>query len=586
MPAKPLDNKGVGNVLREVALLLELKGENLFKIRAYSNAARSIEILEEEVSAIIHEGRLKEIEGVGEALAQHITELVETGKLQLLEELKKAIPPGHLEMLKIPGLGPKKIRTLSDTLHVRTIGELEYACSENRLVELQGFGHKTQEKILKGIQQVKKYQGRYLFGEVISTAEAILEKIRSHPKVLRANLAGSLRRKMEIVGNINLVVSTHHPHDVLTAVSKFPEVEVVQFRDKGSGRYSLASGVEINLQTTSDQDFPHQLYHLTGSLSHWNAMKKRANALTLELNEQGLLRDSRPVRCKEEEEIFEALGVDFIPPELREDQGEIEAAETHHLPRLIRDQDVKGVFHVHSSFSDGTGSIKTMAEAAKKMGFSYIGLSDHSQSARYAGGLTLEKLRKQWEEVDRMNDETEGFHIFKGTESDILSDGSLDYEESVLKQFDFVIASVHSHFNMTLEDMTQRVIKALRNPYTTILAHPTGRLLLAREPYAIDMVSVINEAAGTGVAMELNAHPYRLDIDWRLCKYAKEKGLTIAINPDAHHEEGLNDTYYGVGIGRKGWLEPEDVLNTRSLEEMKEFLKERNPWRKNRTQKG
>jgi DNA polymerase (family 10) len=575
MPAKTPDNKGVGNALREVALLLELKGENPFKVRAYSNAARSIEILEEEVRAIIHEGRLKEIEGVGEALAQHITELVETGKLQLLEELKKTIPPGHLEMLKIPGLGPKKIKALSDTLHIQTIGELEYACSENRLVELQGFGQKTQEKILKGIQQVKKYQGRYLFGDVISTADAILEKIRSHPKVLRANLAGSLRRKMEIVGNINLVVSTHHPHDVLTAVSKFPEVEVVQFRDKGSGRYSLASGVEIDLQTTSEQDFPHRLYHLTGSLSHRNAMSKRTKALNLELNEHGLLRNARPILCKEEKEIFEVLGVDFIPPELREDQGEIEAAEMHQLPPLIRDQDIQGVFHVHSLFSDGTSSVKTMAEAAKKMGFSYMGLSDHSQSARYAGGLTLEKLRKQWEEVDRLNEELKGFHIFKGTESDILPDGSLDYEEPVLKQFDFIIASVHSHFNMTLEDMTQRVIKALRNPCTTILGHPTGRLLLAREPYAIDMISVIDEAARTGVAIELNAHPYRLDIDWRLCKYGKEKGLKIAINPDAHHEEGLRDTFYGVGIGRKGWLEPGDVLNTLSLEEMKEFLKEK-----------
>jgi DNA polymerase (family 10) len=586
MPTKVQDNKAVGNLFREVALLLELKGENPFKVRAYSNAARSIETLDEEITGMIHEGRLRDIDGVGETLAQQIAELVETGRLQLHEELKRTIPPGHLEMLKIPGLGPKKIRALSDTLHIQTIGELEYACSENRLIELQGFGQKTQEKILKGIQQVKKYQGRYLYGDVISTAESILERIQSHPNVIRANLAGSLRRKMEIVGNINLVVSTHCPQDVLTAVSKFPEVEVVQFGDKGAGRYSLASGVKIDLQTTSDQAFPHHLYRLTGSLSHWRTMTKKAEALTLELNEQGLFRKGRSVSCKEEEDIFKTLGIDFIPPELREDQGEIEAAERHHLPRLICDQDLKGVFHVHSSFSDGTGSVKTMAEAAKQMGFSYIGLSDHSQSARYAGGLTLEKLQRQWEEVDRLNHAMEGFHIFKGIESDILSDGSLDYEEGILKQFDFVIASVHSHFNMTGDEMTQRVIKALRNPFTTILAHPTGRLLLAREPYAIDMISIIDEAARQGVALELNAHPYRLDIDWRVCKYAKEKRATIAINPDAHDENGLKDTYFGVGIGRKGWLEPVDILNTQSLEEMKEYLKERPPWRKNRTQKG
>ena len=583
MPTKGQDNKALGNILREVALLLELKGENPFKVRAYSNAARSIETLDEEVTGMIHEDRLRDIGGVGETLAQQITEFVETGKLQLLEELKKTIPPGHMEMLKIPGLGPKKIRTLSDALHIQTIGELEYACSENRLIELQGFGQKTQEKILKGVQQVKKYQGRYLYGDVVSAAETILEKIRSHPKVLRASLAGSLRRKMEVVGNINLVVSTQRPHDVLTAVSKFPEVEVVQFRDKGSGRYALANGVEIDLQTTSDQDFPHQLYRLTGSLNHWNAMKKRADTLPIELNERGVLRDSRPIDCKEEGEIFEALGIDFIPPELREDQGEIEAAETHRLPRLICDQDLKGIFHIHSSFSDGTGSVQVMAEAAKKMGFSYVGLSDHSQSARYAGGLTLEKLQRQWEEVARLNQEMKGIHIFKGIESDILPDGSLDYEEDILRQFDFVIASVHSHFTMSEQEMTQRVIKALRNPYTKILAHPTGRLLLAREPYAIDMISIVDEAARQGVAIELNAHPYRLDIDWRLCKYAKEKGAVIAINPDAHDQEGLKDTYFGVGIGRKGWLEPGDVLNTRDPEQIKKFLKERNSCRKNRT---
>ena len=586
MPAKVQNNKAVGNVLREVALLLELKGENPFKVRAYSNAARSIETLDEEIMGMIHEGRIRDVEGVGETLAQQITELVETGGLQLLEELKRTIPPGHVEMLKIPGLGPKKIKVLSDTLHIQTIGELEYACSENRLIELQGFGQKSQEKILKGIQQVKKYQGRYLYGDTLPLAESVLERIRSHPKVLRASLAGSLRRRMEIVGNVNLVVSTLRPQEVLTAVSKFPEVEVVHFGDGNAGHYSLASGVKIDLQTTSDLTFAHHLYRLTGSLNHWKAMTKRATAFAFELNEQGLLRNGRPVGCKEEEDIFQALGIDFIPPELREDRGEIEAAEGHYLPRLICDQDLKGVFHVHSSFSDGAGSVQAMAEAARRMGFSYLGISDHSQSARYAGGLTLEKLRKQWEEVDRLNRETEGFHIFKGIESDILSDGSLDYEEEILKQFDFVIASVHSHFTMTEQEMTQRVIKALRNPYTTILAHPTGRLLLSREPYPIDMRSVIDEAASQGVVIELNAHPYRLDLDWRLCKYAKEKGATIAINPDAHDPEGLKDITFGIGIGRKGWLEPGDVLNTRSLEEMKDYLKERSPWRKNRTQKG
>jgi len=575
MVKQALDNKGVSTVLQEVALLLELKGENPFKVKAYSNAARTIGILEEDLGPMVREVRLKEMKGIGEALAEHITELVTTGRLQLFEDLKTSIPPGHLEMLKIPGLGPKKIKALYDKLDIKTIGELEYACLENRLVDFQGFGQKSQEKILQGIQQVKKYQGQYLYGEVIEPAQEILQKILSHPKVIRGNLAGSLRRKMEVVRNINLVLSTHRPHEVLNAFSKLPEVESVRFKDKASGRYSLFSGVEVDLRTTPDQTFPYSLFCFTGSLAHWNSMFERAKVMGFKLSEEGLHRNGRLISCKEEEGIFNALGLEFIPPELREDQGEIEASEIHQLPRLIEDQDIKGIFHVHSFYSDGTNSIRSLAQASKKMGFSFMGLSDHSQSARYAGGLTLEKLQKQWKEIDQVNQEMEGFTIFKGIESDILPDGSLDYEEVILKQFDFVIASVHSHFNMSQEEMTQRVIKALRNSYTTILGHPTGRLLLAREPYAIDMMRLIDEASRSGVAIELNAHPYRLDIDWRLCKYAKEKGVKIAINPDAHEEEGLKDTYYGVEIGRKGWLEPGDILNAMNLEEMKEFLKRR-----------
>jgi len=572
-----LNNKEVSAILQEVALLLDLKGESPFKVKAYSHAARSIELLEEDLETITQEGRLREIKGIGETLAQHITELVTTGRLQLDEDLKTSVLSGLLEMLKIPGLGPKKTKALYDRFGIKTIGELEYACLENRLIDLQGFGQKSQEKILQGIQQVKKYQGQYLYGEVIEPAQIILKKILSHPRVIRGNLAGSLRRKMEIVRNINLVVSTQRPQEVLRAFSKLPEVEAVRFEEKESARYSLFSGWEVDLRTSSDQTFPYSLFCFTGSLAHWNSIAEKAKARGLNLSEKALQRNGKTVSCKEEEGIFYALGLDDIPPELRENQGEIEVSEMHQLPHLIENQDIQGIFHVHSFYSDGTSSIQRLFQASKKMGFSYIGLSDHSQSARYAGGLALDHLRKQWKEIDEVNQEMEGFTIFKGIESDILPDGSLDYEEAVLKQFDFVIASVHSHFNLSREEMTQRVIKALRNPYTTILGHPTGRLLLAREPYAIDMMRIIDEASRSGVSIELNAHPYRLDIDWRLCKYAKEKGIKIAINPDAHDEEGLKDTYFGVGIGRKGWLEPGDVLNTMDSDEMKKFLKRRKP---------
>jgi DNA polymerase (family 10) len=363
----------------------------------------------------------------------------------------------------------------------------------------------------------------------------------------------------------------------LSAFSKFPEVEVVQSNDKTGGRYLLPSGVEVDLRIGPDQGFPYALFCFTGSPAHWASILERAKGMGLNLSEEGLYRNGRPISCKEEEGVFNALGLDFIPPELRENQGEIETSEIHRLPRLIEEHDIKGIFHVHSVYSDGRNSIRSMARKSKEMGFSYMGVSDHSQSARYAGGLSREKLQKQWKEIDQVNQEMEGFTILKGIESDILPDGSLDYEEAILEEFDFVIASVHSHFNLSREEMTQRVIKAIRNPYTTILAHPTGRLLLAREPYAIDMIRTIDEASRSGAAIELNAHPYRLDIDWRLCKYAKEKGVKIAVNPDAHEEGGLKDTYYGVGIGRKGWLEPGDILNAMDVGEVKAFLERRKP---------
>ena len=572
---KEQNNKTIGAILQEIALLLELKGENPFKIKAYANAARSIETLEEDLKSIIQASRLKEIKGIGETISKQITELVNTGRSPFHEELKGSIPSGLLEMLKIPGLGPKKIRVLFDALEIKTIGELEYACLENRLITLQGFGQKTQEKIVQGIQQIRKYQGRFRYGEVIGIAQEMRRKLLTHPKIDRVDLAGSVRRKMEVVRDINLVLTSPSPREALTAFSKFPEVEVVQFKDQTNGRYSLLSGMEVDLQILPEPAFSSGLYFFTGSLSHWSAISQRATTLGMELTKDGLYQNGKRIPCKEEGDLFDAMGLDFIPPELRENQGEMVAAEAHQLPRLVENKDIQGIFHVHSVFSDGTNSIKGIAEAAKKMGFSYLGLSDHSASARYAGGLDREKLRHQWEEVDRANNEMEGFHIFKGTESDILPDGSLDYDETILRQFDFVIASVHTHFNLAREEMTQRVIKALRNPYTTILGHPTGRLLLAREPYAIDMIPVIDEAARSGVVIELNAHPYRLDIDWRLCKYAREKGCKIAINPDAHEEEGLKDTYFGVGVARKGWLEPGDILNTMSFEEVREYLKKR-----------
>jgi DNA polymerase (family X) len=567
-------NEAIAAVLRETAHLLEFDRENPFRARAYLHASREIARLEEDIGILIEEERLTEIEGIGDRIAAHITQLVVTGTFPLLETLKQGIPPGHRDLLRLPGLNPGRIKTLYHVLNVKNIDELEQACMEDRLIDLHGFGPRTQEKVLRGIHQVKKYQGCHLYSDASSEGELLLKQVLSHPQVIRASLAGSLRRRLEIVRNINLVLSTEDSETVISAVSRFPEVERrLSTGGASDAVYSLYSGMELQLHTVHDREFPIRLYSATGNLAHWKALCRKAAALGFQLNQRFLSRGSRELLCKEEQDLLDRLGLDFIPPELREDQGEIEAAEEHRLPGLISDVDLRGILHVHTSYSDGTASIATLAEAARNMGLSYIGIADHSQSATYAGGLSPDRLREQWDEIDRLNQELQGIHILKGIESDILPDGSLDYEDELLKKLDYVIASVHSQFKMSREEMTGRIITAMRNPRTTLLAHPTGRLLLSRDSYEVDMSAVIEEAARTGVVIELNAHPDRLEIDWRLCRYAKEKRVKIAINPDAHREQGLADISFGVGIARKGWLEPADILNTLSLDEIGQFLK-------------
>ncbi|ADD03394.1 MULTISPECIES: DNA polymerase/3'-5' exonuclease PolX [Thermoanaerobacter] len=570
-----MDKKEIANILNDIGLLLELKGENPFKSRAYYNAARTIELLEEDIETLVKEDRLKEIKGIGEAINKKITELVLTGKMEYYENLKASIPEGLVEMLKIPGLGPKKIKTIYEKLNITTIRELEYACIENRLVDLPGFGEKTQKKILEGIQFVKQFSGQHLFAEVYTEALKLKEYLDMTKTALVTKIAGSLRRKKEIVKDIDILASASDSSKVMEAFVNYQDVREVIAKGDTKTSVTLKSGINADLRVVTEKEFPYALHHFTGSKEHNTAMRHRAKQMDIKMNEYGLFRGDKLIECKSEEEIFDKLGLLYIPAELRENMGEIEAAEKGELPKLIEEKDIKGVFHVHTTYSDGANTLIEMIETARKLGYKYIGITDHSRSAFYAGGLKEEDLVRQWEEIEKLSKKYNDIVIFKGIESDILPDGSLDYEEEILKQFDFVIASIHSHFRMSKEDMTKRMIKAIENKYTTIIGHVTGRLLLARDSYEIDIYEVIAAAAHYGKIIEINANPYRLDLDWRYVKHAKEKGVKLAICSDAHSIEGLNDVKYGVGIARKGWLEAKDVINTYEVHEIYKLFRQK-----------
>ena len=560
-------------ILEEIAILLELTGENPFKSRAYQNAARNLEKIDTDFNELVEQNRLSEIEGVGEAISKKLTELIKTGKLEYYEKLKASVPPGHLEMLKIPGLGPKKIHALYEQLGIKDVGELEYACLENRLVDLKGFGKKTQDNILAGIAKLKVYKERRLYAEVAAEAQGLLDYLKKEKNILSISIAGSLRRGNETIKDIDILAAGKNSEKLAKHFAAYSQVETVTAGGETKVSVVLRSGINADLRIVSEKEYPYALHHFTGSKEHNTAMRGRAKDMGLKMNEYGLFRGEENIKCKNEEELFAALKLQFIEPELRENMGEIQAAEKNELPKLVEEKDVRGIFHVHTNFSDGGETLENMAQAAKKMGLAYIGISDHSRSASYAGGLQVDDIRKQHELIDKLNEKLKPFYIFKGIESDILPDGALDYDEKTLARFDFVIAAVHSNFNMPATEMTTRIKNALQNKYTTMLAHPTGRLLLSREPYAVNMEEIIETAAKFGKAIELNANAHRLDLDWRHCIYAKKKGVKIAINPDAHQISGLLDIGFGIKIARKGWLAKEDCLNCMSLEQIKYYLR-------------
>ncbi|HKX12414.1 MAG TPA: DNA polymerase/3'-5' exonuclease PolX [bacterium] len=569
-----MDKRSIVAALEEMGELLEIQGENPFKTRAYQQAAQLLQGMAEEPADLVKSGKLGELRGIGPALNQKITEMVQTGSSTYLNELRRKVPPGLLELLKIPGLGPRKAKVLYDQLGIQSLGELEYACAENRLLELKGFGAKTQENILKGITLIRSHSGRFLFDVASRQAKDLLGFLKSQPGVGQAEIAGSLRRRKETIGDVDLLASVKgSPHKIIEAWLKHPQVQDILASGETKVSVRLTSGLQVDLRLVSAAEFPFAWLYFTGSKEHNTLLRGIAKDHGLKLNEYGLFKGEKPTLCRNEAEIYRALGMHFIPPEVREGMGEIEFAAQRPFPRLIEEQDLRGIFHVHSDWSDGSAPILEMGREAERLGFEYLGLSDHSQTAVYAGGLKAADLKAQAKEIAAANKKLKKLRVLQGIESDILADGGLDYPAKTLDSLDFVIASVHQRFKLDRQAMTRRMLKAIADPHTRILGHISGRLLLGRDGYELDYDAIFAEAAKRRVAIEINANPHRFDLDWRYVRRAKEAGVKFAIDPDAHSVAGLSDTFLGIGLARKGWLTKDDVINTGSLEEVESFLR-------------
>jgi DNA polymerase (family 10) len=572
-------------VLETIATLLELEEENPFKIRAYTNAAHSIETWGGNLREMAEENRLEEIPGVGKAIAGKITEFVLTGSSKFYDELLAKFPPGILELFSLPGLGAKKIKALYETLEVGSLADLTQACAQGRVAELPGFGKTTQDKLALTIANRAKHVGSFQLGAVAAEAEQLQDDLRQHPAAAGVSIAGSYRRRKEIVRDLDFIVATKAPEEITEFFAGHPLVEGVIARGTTKTSVRLRSGIQADLRVVSASEYPFALGYFTGSKEHNIALRNRALQRGWTLNEYRLAptetvpRKNRPANTipevRDETQLYRALDLDFVPPELRENCGEIEAAAEGRLPRLLEPENLRGTFHCHTTASDGRNSLEEMATAAQELGLQYLGIADHSRSSTQAGGLDRARLRAQVAAIRQLNKSFESFRLFAGVECDILRDGSLDFDDDTLGELDYVVASVHSAFQLPEAEMTKRIIRAIGNPYVTFLAHPTGRLLLKRDAYAVDIPAIIEAAAGTDTWIEINAAPKRLDLDWRWWPLAKEKGVKCVINPDAHGVEKLPELWFGVGVARKGWLTKSDVMNCLPLGKIERELQRR-----------
>ncbi len=606
-----MTKEAIASILEQIATLLELKGENPFKIRAYTNAARAIETFGANVSNFEDEEAVAKIPGIGKSIALKIKELAETGSLKYLQELSAEFAPGILGLFSLPGLGAKKIKALHDKLGISSIEQLQKACEQGRIAELPGFGETTQQKLCDAIARRAAHAGSFQFGQVAAEAEALRSDLAAHESALQVDVAGSYRRRKEIVHDLDLLVATKEPEAITKFFVSHPLVESIIAQGPTKSSVRLRSGVQCDLRVVSTPEYPFALAYFTGNKEHNIEMRSRALKRGWTLNEYRLAplpiegrggspeppaASGRPGRLgsiaptsgskgkkkirpkpipsvRDEADLYRAVDLDFIPPELRENCGEFEAAEQHLLPKLIEKENLRGTFHCHTLASDGHNSLEEMAGAAQELGLEYLGIADHSRSSVQGHGIDEKQLLAQVAAIRKLNKKFDGFRLFAGVECDILRDGSLDFPDEILSQLEYVVASVHSAFGLSESEMTQRVIRALENPFVTMLAHPTGRLLLKRDPYQIDIPAVLDAAARTGTWIELNAAPKRLDLDWRWWPLAKQKGVKCVINPDAHRTERLQDLWFGIGIARKGWLTKEDVVNCLPLAKIEKALR-------------
>ncbi len=552
-----MDSRTAAHVLSQIAAYLELKGENKFKIRAYEGASRSLLALNaDDLAPLYRTGDIGKVRGLGPATLAVVKDLIETGESSYLEQLRESTPEGLLEMLRVPGMSPERIHKVYDELGIESVEELEAAAQNGRLAKIAKWGPKTSEKILKGIAQMREQGTMRLWHHAIVEANALLAAVRSHPDVERAELAGDLRRCLEVASRADIVAACRtDPVGVAQSFARLPGVA----RSSGEGasvNVQFVDGQHLELHCVTPPLFIAAWWHSTGSVPHVAAVAARLAARGVPIGSA----------FTDETALYEAAGLAYVAPELREDRGEVEAAARNGLPDLIEYADIRGVLHCHTIYSDGRASVAEMARGARERGWSYIGITDHSQAAFYAGGLSVERVRQQHGEIDELNATLDGFRVLKGIEADILADGSLDYGDALLDEFDFVVGSIHARFSMDGPKITERVLKALDDPRLTILAHPTGRLLLSREPYPLDVEAVLQKAKENGVAVELNCDPKRMDLDWRHLERAREIGATIAVGPDAHSVAALDNMRFGVAAARKGWLSAGDVLNTRPVE--------------------
>jgi DNA polymerase (family 10) len=568
----------MAEVLEEIALLLELKGENPFKIRAYRQGAETVRAFEGEIVELAANQQLTGIKGIGEALRDKLHELASTGHLEFHEKLRAEFPPGLFELFDLQGLGPKKVKALHDALGISSIPDLKAACDSGKVATLPGFGAKTQAKILEAIAQREAFADTFLLGGISALVDEMLETLRTHPEIVRVAVAGSFRRAKETVHDLDFLVATKEPKLVCEDFTTLPQVDSILVCGETKASVRLKNGLQCDLRAVSNAQFPFALQYFTGSKEHNVAIRSLALKQGLSLNEYGFTpvdaENPAPIPAVDDEpDIYRALGLDFIPPELRENRGEIEAAADHSLPRLVQLENLRGTFHNHTTASDGADSLEVMAEAAIELGLQYLGIADHSKASFQANGLSEERLRCQIDEIRKLNAGYEKFRLFSGTEVDIHKDGSLDFDDSLLAELDYCVASVHSSFSLSEDEMTQRICRAMENEHVTMLGHLTGRLLLKREGYAVNHAKIIDCAAETRTILELNCSPLRLDMDWRWWKRARDKGVLCSINPDAHSAERLHHLGLGVRLARKGWLRSQDILNTRSLADVEKFLK-------------